>query len=75
MAGAPPRLMHVESSSIDSVGYDPVTQRLYVRFVESGAAYVYADVPESVFDQLLAAGSKGRYFNQMIRGAFSYRRL
>lgn len=75
MASALPQLIRVESSSIDSVGYDPDTRRLFVRFLESGIAYVYAEVPERVFNELLASNSKGRYFNDEIKGAFAYRRL
>lgn len=75
MASALPQLIRVESSSIDSVGYDPDTRRLFVRFLESGNAYVYSEVPERVFNDLLASNSKGRYFNEMIKGAFVYRRL
>lgn len=75
MASALPKLVRVESSSIDSVGYDPDSRRLFVRFVESGNAYVYSNVPKRVFDELLASNSKGRYFNEQIRGAFVYRRL
>lgn len=74
-ARRPPKLMPVESSSIESVGYDPGTRRLYVRFLQSGKAYVYYDVEEDVFEDLLAANSKGAFFNSEIRGAFSYHQL
>lgn len=70
-----PRLQRVESSSIDAVGYDPDSRRLFVRFLGSGHAYVYYDVSQSVFDGLLAADSKGRFLNSEIKGAFDYRRL
>ena len=75
MASALPKLVRVESSSIDSVGYDPDTRRLFVRFVESGNAYVYADVAESVFNEFLASSSKGRFFNDEVKGVYAYRRL
>lgn len=74
MAEALPRLLPVESSSIDAVGYDPASKRLYVRF-RSGYIYVYYEVAKSVFDDLLTADSKGRFLNQEIRGAYAYRRL
>ena len=70
-----PKLTPVESSNIESVGYDPGTHRLYVRFLQSGQAYVYYDVDERVFEDFLAADSKGRFLNSEIRGAFAYRRL
>ena len=69
-----PVLRRVESSSVDSIGYDPGTRRLYVRFV-GGRGYVYYDVAQSVFDAFLEADSKGRFVNFEIKGAYSYRRL
>ena len=73
VAEALPRLLPVESSSIDAVGYDPDSHRLYVRF-RSGRTYVYYDVVKRVFDDLLAADSKGRFLNAEIKGAYDYRR-
>lgn len=69
-----PRIQRVESSSIDAIGYDSATCRLYVRFVGS-RTYVYEDVPESVYDEFMAADSKGRFHNFEIKNAYSYRRL
>ena len=69
-----PVLRRVESSSVDAIGYDPGTHRLYIRFV-GRRGYVYYDVDQSVFDALLAADSKGRFVNSEIKGAYSYRRL
>ena len=74
MAEILPRLLPVESSSIDAVGYDPASKRLYVRFT-SGNNYVYYEVAKRVFDDLLAADSKGRFLNAEIKGAYDYRRL
>ena len=48
MADGLPQLRRVASSSVESVGYDPDTGRLYVRFV-SGRAYVYYDVALGVY--------------------------
>ena len=72
---APARLVAVESSSIDAVGYDAATRRLTVRFLGSGNTYVYLGVAPSVFEALLAAPSKGRYLNFHIKDAYPYRRL
>jgi len=38
----------------------------------SGAIYRHRGVPEQVFEELLSAESKGRYFNQHIRNRFPY---
>jgi len=46
---------------------------LELRF-QSGAVYRYLDVPEGIHAALMAAESKGRYFNEAIRGRFEHRR-
>ncbi|WP_442914998.1 KTSC domain-containing protein [Marinobacter sp. G11] len=40
-----------------------------------GGVYRYSDVPESTFNGLLSASSKGGYFNEYIRDRFSYEKL
>lgn len=40
-----------------------------------GAVYRYFTVPRTVFDDLLAAASKGAYFNRHIRDGFPYQRV
>jgi hypothetical protein len=55
------------------VAYCPDEQLLELRF-RSGALYRYAKVPPSVHGALLVAESKGRYFNEAIRGRFGYER-
>ena len=75
MAEGLPIIQRVESSSVDAVGYDPVSGKLYVRFVGSGNAYVYYAVPQSVYDEFMASQSKGRFVNAEIKDAFDYRQL
>ena len=41
----------------------------------SGAIYRYFAVPRPVVDGLIAAASKGAYFNTHIRNRFRYQRL
>ncbi|WP_409339851.1 KTSC domain-containing protein [Ornithobacterium rhinotracheale] len=43
--------------------------QLYINF-RSGYTYVYHRVPKSVFNGLLRAPSKGKFFNRYIRGRF-----
>lgn len=62
----------VESSLIRSVGYDPAGSILEVEFVEPRRIYTFYDVPYSVYDELLEAPSKGRYFNEFIRDDYPY---
>ncbi|MYD97524.1 MAG: KTSC domain-containing protein [Gammaproteobacteria bacterium] len=75
MADGLPAIRGVESSSVSAVGYDPMTRRLYLRFVGSGNAYLYHDVPPAVFDDLMRAESKGGFVNAMIKGSYDFRRL
>ena len=75
MAEELPRTRRVESSSVDAVGYDPATRKLYVRFPGSGKAYVYYGVAPSVYDAFMQADAKGRFVNAAIKGAYHYREL
>jgi hypothetical protein len=54
------KLTTVESSMIHAVGYDAAAHELEVVF-NSGRIYRYQDVPQTVYDELLVAESKGRY--------------
>ena len=57
----------VKSSQIDSVGYDPATKTLAVKFL-TGGIYHYANVEPEAFDALKSADSIGKHFGQHIRG-------
>ena len=59
------KMVAVESSTISSVGYDRATKVLRVVF-DSGAVWEYSGVPKKVYDELLAAGSKGGYMKDFI---------
>jgi hypothetical protein len=62
------------SSSLQSVGYDPRSQMLEIEF-HSGSVYRYFDVPGAVFEELLAQDSLGAYFNTNIRDAYRCTRV
>lgn len=64
----------VESSTLTTVAYDCDNQVLRLEF-RSRAVYHYFGVPPSVHLDLMAAKSKGSYFNRNIRGRFPYHRL
>lgn len=59
----------LRSSAISAAGYDPETRTLEIEFV-SGRSYTHPDVPPYVFENLLAAESPGRYYQQNIKGVF-----
>lgn len=63
------KLTPVESSMIQAVGYDPKTRILEVLF-NSGRTYRYEGVPTEVYDELMAADSKGQYMRSGIIGVY-----
>jgi hypothetical protein len=65
------RMTFVESSLIQAVGYDAERRLLEIAFT-SGRAYWYAEVPPEVYQNLLAAESKGEYFLNHIREVYAY---
>lgn len=64
----------VESSTLATVSYDEARQLLQLEF-RSRAVYHYFVVPPTVHEGLLAASSKGRYFNLAIRGHYAFARI
>jgi len=62
-------MIRVTSSAINAVGYDAGTMQMQIRFIQ-GHTYTFCRVPKSVFDGLLSAGSKGRYYDQYIRDKY-----
>ena len=62
----------VESSSLDSVGYEKKVLEVSFR---NGGLYQFFDVPEELLVALMQADSKGRFFNQRIRGRYASKRL
>jgi hypothetical protein len=61
----------VESATLRAFAYDRGREILQLEFL-SRAIYHYSGVPAAVHEGLLDAPSKGRYFNRVIRGRFSY---
>lgn len=64
----------VASSVIKAVGYDPDRHVLDVEF-RAGHVYRYEDVEGAVFQDFMAAESKGRFFNLNIQYAYEFERL
>lgn len=63
-----------ESSHVVAIKYEPETQDVHVQF-NDGSEYVYSNVPSSVWEELLDAGSKGRFINIVLRRRFPYSRV
>ena len=64
----------VNSSNVEEIGYDSATQTLEVLF-KKGNIYQYFDVPQTVYDNLISAGSVGEFLNKEIKGNYRYARL
>ncbi len=64
----------VDSSMIRQLRYDPITKELRLTF-NTDKDYSYDGVPSEVVTGILEAPSAGRYFNENIRGTYSYRAL
>lgn len=61
------KMVPVVSSCIMSIGTDG--ERLLVEFVRAGT-YVYGHGSAKLFDQLLAARSKGKFVNSILKPAY-----
>jgi hypothetical protein len=66
------RVTAVESTTLVTVSYDDARELLQLEFC-SRAVYQYFNVPAVVHQSRRDASSRGRYFNQAIRGHFPYR--
>lgn len=61
--------VNVESTTLSSISYDLGKRLLELEFANA-SVYRYFEVPAGMHAELLAAPSKGRFFNQCIRGHF-----
>lgn len=64
----------VESTSLESVGYDAGSKVLQIEF-DGDALYDYDNVPHDVYEGLMSASSHGKYFDRHIKGCYEYRRV
>jgi KTSC domain len=62
-----------ESGTISRLGYDDASRILTVEY-KHGGIYNYFEVPQHVFDQMIASGSKGQFLTQQIKGVYRYAR-
>ncbi|MDR3635763.1 MAG: KTSC domain-containing protein [Isosphaeraceae bacterium] len=65
----------VDSTLIRSVGYDLASSVLEIEFITEDRIYEYFDVPLSIYSELMAAESKGLYFNEYIKDMYSYQQV
>lgn len=59
------------SSQLTGHGYDAATETLALQF-RGGAIYHYRGVPAVLYDEFVAADSKGAFLNQRVKGVFDF---
>jgi len=64
----------VESSNLAAVGYDLSQAIMRIEF-KNGRLYEYYDVPQYIYDELLAAESKGSYAAKNIYKNYTQQRI
>ena len=65
----------VESSDVVSVGYDENEMLMEIEF-RTGAVYIYYDVPKDFYLRFMAAESKGKFVNYVIkRSGLAYEKV
>lgn len=57
----------VDSSNVDSVGYDPAKQELHVIFRSSDKRYVYEGVDSDTYKEFVESDSPGRFISTVIK--------
>lgn len=64
----------VNSSNLDSVDYNHLTETLTIQFL-SGHVYEYYNVPKFIYEGLMSAPSKGKYHHRYIKNSYNYHRI
>lgn len=64
-----------ESSCFSKIGYSSNNEILVVTFRDKGTSYAYYEVPQSIWEKLCQAESKGSYYNKEIKGHYHCEKL
>lgn len=62
-------MIPVQSSNVVAIGWGK-DDSLYVEYLNG--TYRYLGVDKTIFEELLASKSKGKYINENIKGKYSY---
>jgi hypothetical protein len=63
-----------EIEMLAAIAYNQAWQQLYLKF-RSGDIYCYRGVPAELYQELVAAGSKGSYVRRRILNRYPYQRV
>lgn len=64
----------IESSMIQSIGYDERAQTLEIEF-HNGSVYQYYEVPKRIYEEMMKSSSLGKYFIFEIKGGYQYAKV
>ena len=67
-------MIAVQSSNIESVGYDENDEEVYVKLL-NGSVYVYRGVPLHDFEGLRDTPSVGSYLHRNFKNIYPYERI
>lgn len=62
------------ANKLESIGYDPNSQKLKVTFLD-GSSYLFLNIPQQEFENLIKANVKGSHFNRHIRRKYDFERI
>jgi hypothetical protein len=66
-----PTMVDANSSMLSQHGYDPATRTLHV-IIGPDKHYTHANFSQDDYRKLVAAESRGKHYNTMIRGKFPH---
>lgn len=67
-----PEMRSVFSSNVETIGHDPQTKELHVRW-QGGKTSIYAGVPADTARQVMNAHSVGKAVNEFIKPYFDHK--
>ncbi len=65
---------HVNSTIINSIGYDITSCTLEIKFL-SGDIYKYNNLPQNLYEEFMITSSYGSFFQKYIKDHYSYRKI
>ena len=69
-----PEMTLVESSNVESIGYDRQNMIVYIQYI-NGGLYIYKNVSEMEYEGLLHAPSIGSYLHRNFKNVYPYERI
>lgn len=61
-----------QSTALSFAEYDPVQRTLHIKFRHGFKTYTYYGIPAQIYEGLIRASSKGRYYDAHIKDRYSF---